>query len=72
MPSVHIQVESTSLAAVGYDTIRAHLEIEFGSGARNRYASVPAYVFTRIVEAESKIRFFNKHVRTGYAYERLG
>lgn len=72
MPSMQIQVESTSLAAIGYDTARAHLEIEFRSGVRYRYASVPADVFTRLVEADSKGRFFNEHVRTRYAYERLG
>lgn len=72
MPSTQIQVESTSLTAVGYDKAHAHLEVEFRSGARYRYASVPADVFTRLVEAESKGRFFNEHVRSCYAYERLG
>lgn len=72
MPSMQIRVESTSLAAVAYDNARAHLEIEFRSGARYRYAGVPADVFTRLVEAESKGRFFNEHVRSGYAFERLG
>ena len=68
---MQIPVESTSLAVVGYDDERANLEVQFLSGARYRYAGVPADVFRRLVDAASKGRFFNEHVRPCYAYERL-
>ena len=64
-------VESSNLAAVGYDARRRLLEIEFRSGGIYRYFEVPAEVHGQLLAAESKGRFFAKHIRDRFRFERV-
>jgi hypothetical protein len=66
------QVDSTSIALVGYDRFTATLEIHFHSGRHYRYFLVPARCYQSLLGADSKGRFFLQEIRpAGYPYTRL-
>ncbi|MEO6786487.1 MAG: KTSC domain-containing protein [Chthoniobacteraceae bacterium] len=64
-------VESSVLAAVGYDAQRRLLEIEFHSGAIYRYLEVPEEIHRRLLAAESKGRFFGAAIRDKFRSEHV-
>ena len=64
-------VESSSLAAVGYEPKTRVLEIEFLSGAVYRYFDVEAKVHEELMNASSKGRYFNERIRDVYRYGRI-
>ena len=64
-------VTSTSIASIGYDPQRRMLDVEFQSGATYRYLKVPPDAASRFMEAESKGRFFSRHIRGKFAFHRL-
>lgn len=66
-----VAVESSTLAAVGYDTGRKLLELEFSSGAVYHYFGVPAAVHQSLLNASSKGTFFNRSIRGRFAYRRV-
>lgn len=61
-------VESSTMRSVGYETDDQVLEIEFDSGAVYQYSGVPANVYRRLLQAESKGRYFNDEIREIYSY----
>jgi hypothetical protein len=64
-------VESTTLAAVGYDADGQLLWLEFGSHAIYCYFGVPATVHHALLDADSKGAFFNRHIRGRFPYQRV-
>lgn len=66
-----LRVDSSSIAAIGYDRQARLLHVEFRSGARYRYREVPEAVFAAFLNAESKGRYFAQYVRGKFAYERI-
>ena len=64
-------VESSVLAAVGYDAGKRLLEIEFHSGAIYRYLEVPEEIHSRLLAAESKGHFFGANIRDKFRSERV-
>ncbi len=71
MPEM-IPVESSNLAAAGYDEEKEELYIEFKSGGLYKYSDVPYNVFKDLLDADSKGQYFHKYIRNGgYSYERL-
>ena len=64
-------VQSSVLAAVGYDAERRLLEIEFRSGAIYRYLEVPEEIHKRLLAAESKGHFFGAAIRDKFRNERV-
>ncbi len=62
-------VESSSLAAVGYEAATESLEIEFTSGRIYRYTGVPEFLFRALMSARSKGRYFNQSIRDRFPYE---
>ena len=64
-------VQSTVLAAVGYDAAKRFLEIEFHSGAIYRYLEVPEEIHRRLLAAESKGHFFGANIRDKFRCERV-
>ena len=64
-------VESSVLAAVGYDAGKRLLEIEFHSGAIYRYLEVPEEIHRRLLAAESKGHFFGASIRDKFRSERV-
>ncbi len=63
--------ESEAVASIGYEPQARMLEVEFTSGAVYRYDGVPADVFFRFRDAESKGRFFQAYIRPAYPYEKM-
>ena len=61
-------VESTALAAVGYDEARELLQLEFGSGLIYQYFGVPAAVHQALLGAPSKGSYFNQAIRGCFPY----
>lgn len=60
-------VESRALAAVGYSRRLRALEVEFRRGGTTyRYLEVPRTVYEQLLAADSKARFYNRHVRGKY------
>lgn len=64
-------VESTSLRTAGYDAARRILDVEFHTGRLYRYFAVPQEVYTGLLQAPSKGRYYNAVIRDHYEYERL-
>lgn len=58
--------------SIGYDTKTQTPEVEFLSGRVYRYHGVPTHVHDRMMEAPSKGRFLNMHIRDSYPYSRVG
>jgi hypothetical protein len=44
----------------------------FNNGSIYRYTEVPADLFSRLVEAESKGKFINKEVKGVFDFEKVG
>ena len=65
------QVDSSSIASLGYDPGRRLLEVEFHGGAVYVYRAVPSHVRAELMSAESLGRAFNELVRDRYAYLRV-
>jgi lysyl-tRNA synthetase class 2 len=65
-----IPVESSTLNDVAYDTERRRLVLTFASGSVYEYADVPATVARDLLQAESKGRYFNAHIRDQYRFSR--
>lgn len=65
---MRVPVESSSIAAVGYDAERHTLEVEFAHGAVYQYLDVPAEAYAALMAADSKGgRFLNAVIRGAYA-----
>lgn len=62
-------VESTAIAAAGYDPAIAVLEVEFVSGEVYRYYAVPPSVHRGLLAAESPGRYFRESIREVYPSE---
>ena len=66
-----IEVESSNIAAVGYDEEVKKLLVRFKSGHEYAYDDVPESTFEAFLAAPSKGQFFAAAVRGVYAYEKL-
>ena len=65
-------VESSSIAAVGYDPDSRRLYLRFvGSGNAYLYYDVPPSTFDELMNAESKGGFVNSMIKGSYDYRRL-
>jgi len=68
-----IPVSSTDIASVGYETDTQTLEVEFRSGTVYQYFNVPKFHYEGLLNASSKGRYFNEHIKNGgYAYAKVG
>ena len=67
-----LPVESTSLAAVGYNGQTKTLEVEFQNARVYQYRGVAPVVFEELKAAESKGRYFNANIKGRYPYARIG
>lgn len=66
-----MDVDSTAISEIDYDAERAKLLVRFMSGERYVYVGVPGEVHRSFLEAASKGRFFQLHVRDRYPFNRL-
>lgn len=70
-PIARNAIVSTHLVSAGYDRAAQILEIEFRSGAVYRYVAVPPEIFADLMKAESKGRYFERNIRTKFAFHRM-
>lgn len=63
-------IQSTNVAAAGYDAEANAMVIQFKSGTY-RYDNVPRSVFDRFMASESKGKFVNAELRPNYTATRL-
>ncbi|KAF0114066.1 KTSC domain-containing protein [Pseudotabrizicola sp. L79] len=59
-------VVSSNLAEVGYDPNLETLEVQFKSGGIYQYFNVPAFMYERLMSADSLGRFFNTEIKGHY------
>jgi hypothetical protein len=59
-------VASSNLAEVGYDSDLETLEVQFKSGGIYQYFNVPAFMYERLMSADSIGRFFNAEIKGHY------
>jgi len=66
-------VQSSNLAAVGYDLDTATLVVQFLNGTAYQYSGVPEHEFAGLMGSASKGTYFNQNIkRAGYPYVRIG
>lgn len=65
-------VPSTNISSIGYDAATETLEIEFLSSAIYQYFNVPSHMHEQLMQAGSKGKFLNRHIKNAYPYSRVG
>jgi hypothetical protein len=70
-PAVLIPVESSNLAAVGYDEMSHRLTVSFKSGTVYQYYAVPLSIYRALMASVSLGSFFARHIKTVYPYRRI-
>ncbi len=64
-------VDSSNVAAIGFDEDSQTLQVEFNSGATYQYFDVPEAVYEGLLAAASVGQFLNQHVKGAYRYSRV-
>jgi hypothetical protein len=64
-------VQSRDLALIGYDNMTSILEIVFRAGGVYRYQGVPECVYHGLMTAPSHGIFFQRHIKTQYAFVKV-
>jgi hypothetical protein len=59
-------VESSNLAAIGYDAESKTLQVDFKNGKRWQYPNVPAELFAEFQAAESVGKFFAARIKSQF------
>ena len=67
-----IPVQSSNLAAIGYDSATETLEVEFLNGSVYEYRNVSQSVYDGLMSASSHGSYFNHEIRMSYPYEKIG
>src|SRR5258708_37048011 len=62
------EVESSVIGAVGHSRV---LEIEFESGRIYQYFDVPKNIYTAMLNAPSKRKYFNAKIRGKFPYQEI-
>jgi hypothetical protein len=66
-----VRMNSSSIAAAGYDDRRHALRLRYVSGGMYDYLDVPVSVFQELLDAPSKGRFVNWYIKPRYRFARL-
>jgi hypothetical protein len=64
-------VDSSNVAAVGFDEDSQTLQVEFKNGATYQYFDVPQAIFEGLLGAASVGQFLNQQVKGAYRYSRI-
>jgi hypothetical protein len=64
-------IESTNLAAVGYDKHSQTLRIAFHAGVTYDYEQVPHGLYAALMSAQSKGEFFREHIKDHYRFTKI-
>lgn len=64
-------VDSSNVAAIGFDKDSQTLQVEFNSGAAYQYFDVPEAVYEGLLAAASVGQYLNQQVKGTYRYSRV-
>ena len=64
-------VDSSNVAAVGYEEDSQTLQVEFNNGGTYQYFDVPQAIFDGLLSASSVGQHLNQHVKGSYRYSRV-
>jgi len=64
-------VFSSSIKSIGYESSSETLAIEFTSEAVYEFSGIPPAMYERLMQAESKGRFFGTEISRKFPYRRL-
>ena len=67
-----INIISSSIKSIGYDSQSCILEIEFSRGAIYQYKDIPSFHVIRLLFAESVGKYFDINIKKNYEYEKIG
>jgi hypothetical protein len=70
-PILRCPVQSSLLASVGYCPFTCTFDVELRDGSLYRYYGVPAHICWNLLCADSKGRYFNRHVKTAFPHQRV-
>jgi hypothetical protein len=59
-------ISSSAIAAVGYDDATRQMKIRFVAGHTYDFCGVPRSVFEGLLDAASKGRYYNEHIKDRY------
>lgn len=59
----HVEVKSSNIKSIGYDSKTQIMEVRFLSGALYRFEKVPALLHKELMEARSKGQYFARNIR---------
>jgi hypothetical protein len=62
----HKSVDSSNIESAAYED--GEMEVKFKSGKTYRFVSVPKEVFEAFMNADSKGKYFNQHIKAFYTY----
>lgn len=65
-----IQVNSSNIKSISYDSLLATLEVEFTSNEIYQYFNVPEYLFQQFLYSSSHGQFLNDNIRYNYRYQK--
>lgn len=60
------KVNSSAIAAVGYDPTTKRMRIRFTSGETYDFCHVPEHIFRGLLAAGSKGEYYQQHIRGRY------
>lgn len=66
-----IQVESSSIQSIGYDSDTETLEIEFLTSGLYEYHDVPAYIYEELMSANSHGSYLNSNIKGTFSYSKI-
>ncbi len=64
-----VPVKSSNIKTIGWES--GTLEIEFHSGGIYQYSDVPAAIYTTMLDAPSKGKYFHKNIKDRYEFRRI-
>ena len=64
----YVDVESSNIAAIGYNEDTKELYVRFSSGAVYIYQDVQEEVYQEFLDASSKGKYLNEHIKGVYQY----
>lgn len=72
VPEKKFKVKSSNIKSISYDNASRDLTITFLKGSRTYlYADVPAHVYLKLLNSQSKGEYFHQHIRFTYNYSEV-
>ena len=64
-------VESSNVAAIGYDEATQTVQVQFNDGSTYQYFDVPQNVYDDFFNSDSKGKFLHANIKGVYRYSRV-